>query len=60
MRICVLDGNVLERAVQGEHFRYAWDGERVSSLYAFNDSGADEENLIDPQKLASEENVLAA
>lgn len=59
-RICVVDGNVLERAVQGEHFRYTWDGERVSSLYAFNDSGADEENLIDPQMLAGEVDILAA
>lgn len=59
-RICVLDGNVLERAVQGEHFRYTWDGERVSSLYAFNDLGADEENLIDPRHLGGVTNVLAA
>jgi hypothetical protein len=60
VRICVLDGNVLERAVQGEHFRYSWDGERISSLYAFNNSGADEENLIDPRHLGGDTDVLAA
>lgn len=59
-RVCVLNGNVLDRAVQGEHFRYSWDGERVSSLYAFNDSGADQENLIDPGKLGGDKKVLAA
>lgn len=59
-RICVLDGNVLDRAIQGEHFRYAWDGARVSSLYAFNNSGDDEENLIDPRDLGGDMDILAA
>lgn len=59
-RICVLDGNVLDRAVQGEHFRYAWDGERVSSLYTFNSSGSDEDNLIDPRDLSGSVDILAA
>lgn len=59
-RICVLDGNVLDRAVQGEHFRYAWDGERVSSLYTFNSSGNDEDNLIDPRELSGSVDILAA
>ncbi|KRS12685.1 RES family NAD+ phosphorylase [Roseovarius indicus] len=59
-RICVLDGNVLERAVQGEHFRYTWDGERVSSLYTFNSSGSDEDNLIDPRDLSGSVDILAA
>lgn len=59
-RICVLDGNVLDRAIQGEHFRYAWDGERVSSLYAFKDAGADHDNLIDPRDLAGDVDILAA
>lgn len=59
-RICVLDGNVLERAVQGEHFRYTWDGQRVSSLYTFNSSGSDEDNLIDPRDLSGSVDILAA
>jgi hypothetical protein len=59
-RICVLDGNVLDRAIQGEHFRYSWDGDRVSSLYAFNNFGADEDNLIDPDDLGGDMDILAA
>lgn len=59
-RICVLNGNVLGRAIQGEHFRYSWDGNRVSSLYAFNSSGNDEENLIDPRDLSGDTEILAA
>lgn len=60
VRICVLDGDVLGRAVQGEHFRYTWDGARVSSLYAFNNSGGDSENLIDPNELSGDKAILAA
>lgn len=59
-RICVLNGNVLGRAIQGEHFRYSWDGNRVSSLYAFNSSGNDEDNLIDPRDLCGATEILAA
>lgn len=59
-RICVLDGDVLGRAIQGEHFRYVWDGERVSCLYAFNNSRNDEENQIDPRDLGAERDILAA
>lgn len=60
VRICVLDGDVLGRAVQGEHFRYTWDGTRVSSLYAFNNSGGDDENLIDPNELSGDKAISAA
>lgn len=59
-RICVLNGNVLGRAIQGEHFRYSWDGNRVLSLYAFNSSGNDEDNLIDPRDLCGATEILAA
>lgn len=59
-RICVLDGNVLDRAIQGEHFRYSWDGEKVSSLYAFDNSGGDEDNSIDPRALGKDKDILAA
>ncbi|AWZ22650.1 Hypothetical protein RAK1035_3995 (plasmid) [Roseovarius sp. AK1035] len=56
----MLDGNVLDRAIQGEHFRYSWDGEKVSSLYAFDNSGGDEDNSIDPRDLGQDEDILAA
>jgi len=59
-RICVLDGNVLDRAIQGEHFRYSWDGEKIASLYAFDNSGGDEDNSIDPCALGQDEYILAA
>lgn len=60
IRICVTDGDVLDRAIQGEHFRYSWDGEKVASLYAFNNSGDDEQNLIDPRTLSLDADILAA
>jgi hypothetical protein len=59
-RICVLDGDVLDRAVQGEHFRFSWNGQRVAALYAFNSTGADADNLIDPGDLIGEADILAA
>lgn len=59
-RICVLNGDVLGRAIQGEHFRYSWDGNRISSLYVFNNSGNDEDNLIDPRALCGTKEILAA
>ena len=60
VRICVLDGDVLDHAVQGEHFRYTWDGTRVTSLYAFNSSRGDDDNLIDPSALGGDKAILAA
>ncbi|MDJ0627613.1 MAG: RES family NAD+ phosphorylase [Rhodobacter sp.] len=59
-RVCVLDGDVLDRAIQGEHFRYVWDGDRVSTLYAFDNSGGDEDNQIDPRDLGGHTDILAA
>ncbi len=59
-RMAVLTGEVLDRAIQGEHFRYTWDGSRIASLYAFKSTGSDEENLIDPNDLRGEKVVLAA
>ncbi|WP_291834056.1 RES family NAD+ phosphorylase [Brevundimonas sp.] len=35
--ISVLRGETLGRAVQGEHFRFVWDGEKIKALYAFKD-----------------------
>lgn len=59
-RICVLDGDVLDRAIQGQHFRYSWDGWRVSSVYAFDNSRGDKDNLIDPRDLGRDIDILAA
>lgn len=59
-RICVLNGDVLDRAIQGQHFRYSWDGSRVSSLYAFDNSRGDKDNLIDPRDLGGDIDILAA
>lgn len=45
--VAVISGLTLDRAVQGDHFRFAWDGERIGSLYAFR-NGVE----IDPSVLA--------
>lgn len=34
--ICVLRGEALERAVQRDHFKFVWDGSRVSTIYSFS------------------------
>jgi hypothetical protein len=54
--IAILDPKSLGRAVQGDHFRFVWDGERIRSVYSFSGPG----RIIDPQGLASNESVLAA
>lgn len=52
--ICVIRGEVLERAVQGDHFKFVWDGEAVTAIYSFR-SGQD----FLPEKLRSADRVLA-
>jgi len=59
-RMAVLTGEVLERAIQGEHFRYTWDGKRIASIYEFNNTRSDEDNKINPNDLRGEKTVLAA
>ncbi|MDO9641226.1 MAG: RES family NAD+ phosphorylase [Pseudotabrizicola sp.] len=59
-RIAVLTGEVLRKAIQGEHFRYTWDGSRIVSLYEFNSTRTVEENEIDPSHLRGEKTILAA
>lgn len=34
--IAIFNGEVLERSVQAEHFRFVWDGQRVKSVYSFD------------------------
>lgn len=46
--LAVLNGGVLDRSVQADHFRFVWDGERVSSLYSFSGEG----KVIDANALA--------
>jgi hypothetical protein len=53
--VVVLKAECLGRPVQGEHFKYIWNGQRISVLYAF---GTAKEH--DPDLLGREEAVLAA
>lgn len=34
--VAIFNGDVLERSVQAEHFRFVWDGRRVKSVYSFD------------------------
>ena len=52
----VLKGDVLGRSLQAAHYRYAWNGTRVSSVYAFDAIGRE----MLPESLAGEDDVLAA
>lgn len=53
--VAILNGQALGRAIQGDHFRFAWDGERVKSLYAFRDGV-----VISPESLRSAEAAFSA
>lgn len=53
--VSVLKGVVLERAVQRDHFKFVWDGGRVSTVYSFG-SGVQ----YSPDDLKGKEQVLAA
>lgn len=59
-RVAILTGEVLGNAVQCEHFRYSWDGTRITKVYCFNSNGNDDDNNIDPEDLRGERVVLAA
>lgn len=37
--LAVLNGGVLERSVQADHFRFVWDGARILSVYSFSGKG---------------------
>jgi len=39
MCVAVLGAHVLGRSVQTVHYRFAWDGSRISVIYAFDDLG---------------------
>ncbi|MFZ5674339.1 MAG: RES family NAD+ phosphorylase [Pseudomonadota bacterium] len=54
--ICIFNGDVLiERGVQGAHYRFRWDGQRISRIYDF---GADRD--IDRGKIIGESMVTAS
>lgn len=51
----VLRGNALGRTQQTKHFRFIWNGQRISTLYAFDDA-----KEVAPEDLAGEAEVIAA
>lgn len=53
--ISILRGATLDRAVQGDHFKFVWDGTHVSTLYSFSSGQA-----YAPEELRGEKIVLAA
>ena len=54
--IAVLRSDALGRTVQTVHYRYHWNGERISSLYAFDA----ERNELKPEDLRLSENAFVA
>jgi hypothetical protein len=35
--LAVFDGSLLSRAMQGAHYRFVWDGQKIKSIYDFSD-----------------------
>ena len=60
IRIVVLNANVLERAIQCEHYRFQWNGNRVSKIYTFDNTAPTLDNWIDPEDLKGERDLFAA
>lgn len=54
--IAVLRNDALGRTVQTVHYRYHWNGESISSLYAFDS----ERNELNPEDLKLPDNALVA
>lgn len=54
--VAVLKASVLGRSLQTVHYRYAWNGHRVTKVYAFDDVGAE----LLPEILSGPAEVLAA
>jgi hypothetical protein len=51
----ILRGETLERAVQSDHFKFVWDGERISTIYSFSSGEA-----YRPEDLEGPDSILAA
>ena len=54
-RYAVLNAQSPERAIQGDHYRYVWDGTRINELYSFNQG-----DVIDPEDLQRDKRILPA
>lgn len=54
--LSVLNGACLGRSLQATHYRFVWDGTKISVLYAFDDKGTE----IDAQRLGGADYILAA
>jgi hypothetical protein len=54
--ISIVSGKVLGKTLQSAHYRYLWNGEFISLLYAFDEIGT----KIEPSFLAGEADCLAA
>lgn len=54
--VAILRADALGRSLQTVHYRYVWNGSRVTKLYAFDDEGRE----LFPEALAGLEDVLAA
>lgn len=52
----VLRGDILGRTLQTVHYRFVWNGARISKLYSFDDIGRE----LMPEDLASPADALAA
>lgn len=52
----VLRGDALGHTIQTVHYRFVWDGVRISKLYAFDDKG----RQLLPETLSGVEDALAA
>ena len=40
--IAVFNSECLSKSVQGDHFRFWWDGSRIRNIYNFNESSKDD------------------
>lgn len=54
--LSILRGSALGRTVQASHYRFAWNGDKFVSLYAFDDKGRE----LLPEALLGPDDVLAA
>jgi len=54
--VSVRAARALQRSIQTEHYRYIWNGVRVTKLYAFDNEGTE----LSPAALAGSDDVIAA
>jgi hypothetical protein len=56
LALAIFDNRVLGRSVQGTHYRFVWDGTRVSKIYEFSDG----REILREELLAEYESQQAA